>query len=121
MIINDNKLDVKEFKEIFESISWIKLPRNLGKNHSEFFYSGKYETDDKKISITLRPSMVMAISETFKNRHPSDGSIPTESYRGPLVEWGGTIEVLMDAKFLKAVEKLAKPLMPREETQTISW
>jgi hypothetical protein len=109
MLIENNKLNVQEFKEVFDSISWTRLPRKLGVNHTEYFYSGYWETPTFKVQITVRPSLVMALTETFKNRMVTDGSIPADGYRGQLVDWGSYIEMRVDQKFLDDVALRAVP------------
>lgn len=107
MLIENNKLNIQEFKETFSSISWTRLPRQLGPNHTEYFYSGLLETEDKRIQVTIRPSGVMALSETFKNRTPMNGSSPQPGYTGPLVDWGASVEVRVDKNFIDEVEAVA--------------
>jgi hypothetical protein len=120
MLIENGKLNIDEFKAFFPNINWKRVPRKLGPNHSEFFHMGNYEDPEKIIAITIRPSKIMAVSETFRNRLPTDGSVPKEGYRGQLVDWGSTVEVRVDESFLKAVADAAKP-MPVREHQTVSW
>lgn len=103
MLIENGKLNITEFKAIFNDIAWTRLPRKLGPNHTEYFYVGSLENESLKIQVTIRPSLVMAISETFKNRVMTDGSIPLEGYRGPLVDWGSSLEMRVDQKFLDEV------------------
>lgn len=120
MLIENNKLNIEEFKAFFDSINWKRVPRNLGQDHSEYFYIGSYEDDDKIVQVTIRPSKIMAVSETFKRRMISDGSIPPEGFKGQVVNWGSSVEVRVDDKFLEAVVKAAKPLPPREN-QVLTW
>lgn len=120
MLITNNTLDITAFKQFFPSITWTKLPRVLGTDHKEFFYMGLYEDEEKRVNITIRPSKIMAISETFKKRLPQDGGVPAEGYKGILVEWGGSTEIRIDDKFLVEVEAKAGALAPRTK-QTLDW
>lgn len=120
MLIENNALNIVEFKKLFSNITWTKLPRKLNVNHSDFFYTGVYETPDTVVKITVRPSMNMAISETFKNRMPMDGSIPPDNYRGVLVEWGSTVEIKVDEKFIANVDAVAEKLVSKP-TQSLEW
>jgi hypothetical protein len=120
MLIEDGKLNIEDFKKLFSSITWTKLPRNLGVNHKEYFYSGKYENPEMVVSVTIRPSMNMAISESFKNRMPMDGSIPPDGYRGPLVNWGSSVELMVDENFIKEVDNVAGQLM-NKTIQKLEW
>jgi hypothetical protein len=120
MLIENGKLNVPEFKEFFDQIQWKRVPRSLGPNHSEFFHVGSYEDSDKIIAITIRPSKIMALSETFKNRMLNDGSVPPEGYKGQTNNWGTSVEVLVDDKFIQAVVEAAKPL-PAREHQVLTW
>jgi hypothetical protein len=51
---------------------------------------------------------------------PNDGSIPSDTYRGQLVDWGSSVEVKVDDKFLKEVDALASALAPKT-TQVLEW
>jgi hypothetical protein len=120
MLINDSQLDIAKFREFFPQITWTKLPRTLGPDHKEFFYTGIYEDDEKRVNLTIRPSKIMAISETYKNRLPMDGGVPPENYRGAVVEWGASVELKVDDKFIAEVETVAQKLVPRTK-QTLEW
>lgn len=120
MLIINSILDISEFKVLFPSIVWTKLPRTLGVDHKEYFYTGLYEDDEKRVNITIRPSKIMAISENFKKRMPQDGSIPKEGYNGMLVEWGSSTEVKIDDKLIAEIDMKAGLLAPRVK-QVIEW
>ena len=123
MLIDNEKLNIEEFKTLVPNMTWLKLPRNLGTNHSEYFYSGKFEDDSKLIQVTVRPSLWISVTESFKNRRPQDGLPPTEediAKNRPLVDWGSYIEINIDENFLNKIKELAKS--PESRTsQTVSW
>lgn len=120
MLIVDGKLNIAEFKNQFQSFEWLKLPRKLGPNHTEYFYSTKYEDSSRIVKATIRPSLWMSVSESFKNRKPMDGSIPEEGYKGPVVEWGYYTEINIDENFLNKIKEIAKSPEEREK-QTLTW
>ena len=64
--------------------------------------------------------MRMAISDTYKRRLPQDGAVPSDTYKGVLVEWGGSAEIRVDSKFIAEVEAKAGALAPRIK-QTLDW
>jgi hypothetical protein len=119
-IIVDQKLDTSAFKSMYKTLTWTKLPRKLGPNHSEFFYSGVYSDDEKEIKVLLRPSLTMSVSESFKNRMAQNGAVPTEGYRGLLVDWGSSVEVKVPQIMFDEISGLANPL-PIKNTQKIEW
>jgi len=120
MLIDNEKLNVDEFKKIAPNLDWLKLPRKLGPNHAEYFYCSRFEDDSTIIKITIRPSLQMSVSESFKNRMPMDGSIPKPDYKGPVVEWGGYIEMTIDEGVLSKVMGWAKD-PENKSKQTMSW
>ena len=120
MLINNSELNFAEFKEFFPKINWLKLPRKLGVNHTEFFYKGTYEDDSIRIDITVRPSKIMAVAETFKKRMPNDGSIPIEGYRGQVVEWGSSVEIKVSDTFILDIEAVAGSFV-NKATKVLEW
>jgi hypothetical protein len=119
-LIVDNQLDGNALKAMFGSIAWTILPRNLGPNHSEYFYTGHYSDEVKEIKIILRPSLTMSVTESFKNRMSQNGAVPPPEYRGLLVDWGQYVEVQVPASFLQNVIAVAKPLATKQK-QKIEW
>ena len=119
-VITDNQLNTAVFKEVFQNLVWTKLPRVLGPNHTEFFYSGIYSDELKEIKVLLRSSLAMSVTESFKNRMPQNGAIPADSYKGPLVDWGSYVEVRVPQSLYDEAAALAKPL-PKKQTQKIEW
>jgi len=120
MLIKNGNLDIKEFKDFFDKIEWIKAPRNLSTKIKEFFYLATYEDDNKVIKISIRPSMRMKISESFKNKLV-DGSDPkNKEDKNAKYEFGTTIEVLIDNELLDRIKKKAQP--PKENSiQKVIW
>jgi len=120
MLIENEKLNIEEFKSLAPTLNWLKLPRKLGPNHTEYFYSSKYEDSSTIIKVTIRPSLWMSVSESFKNRMPMDGSIPKPDYKGPVVEWGSYAEMAIDESVLNKIKEWAKP-PANVPTQTMTW
>ena len=120
MLITDDKLNYKEFKDFFQQLSWIKYPRKLGVNHIDYFYVGQYDDEQKVIKVVARPSLRMQISESFKNR-TDEGKIPPEGFpRNKLCTWGTTIEVLITEEFFKNLETISiSP--PKVTKQVVEW
>ena len=108
MLIKDGNLDFKEFKKFFMKLEWKKVPRKLGPDHSQFFYVAKYEDEEKIIKVTIRPSNVMQLSESFKNRVINTGKAPPKGYKGALADFGTTVEVRVDQSVITKLEKIAK-------------
>jgi len=120
MLIVDGNLNVEAFKEFFNKLNWVKTPRKLSQDHIDYFYIGSYEDDKKVIKVSVRPSKRMQISESFKNR-TVDGEIPNPkaSKRG-LVNWGSTVTVVVDDKFIQAVKDVSE-FRSSEKIQKLSW
>lgn len=120
MLIEDNILNTKEFKKFFKELDWVRVPRTLTQDHTDYFYVGVYEDSDISIKAIIRPSMYMQLFETFKNR-TIDGKKPGQiSNKTKLVDWGASVEVLVDESFMKKVKSVAKEKEP-EKRQTLSW
>jgi len=107
LIDKEGNLDFDYFKKIHKELVWKKVPRELSKKVKEYFYTGEYEDSKRIIKVSIRPTKYMKIQETFKGRKP-DGSAPNKLYKGPLVNWGSTVEVLIDDSVLNEIKKLAK-------------
>lgn len=119
MLIEENKLNIDYFKLIFDSIIWKKKIRVLSENRKEVFYIGKFENEDKVIKITIRPSMRMQVSESFKNR-TLEGKVPPKDFKGQLCEFGSTIEVIVDKSVVDQISQKSKNY-ETEKPQVISW
>jgi hypothetical protein len=120
MLIKDGVLNIEEFKALMPTLSWKRAPRWAGKDREDVFYISHYEDDNKIIEVSIRPSLRMLLSESFKNYTPKGDPAP-ENYTGPLVDWGSSVEVIIDEKFLEEIKKLAEPAGPTSTLQKISW
>lgn len=119
MLIEKETLNIEEFKNFFNKMSWNKVPRKLGKNHKDFFYIGTYEDDNLIVKASIRPSLRMQIFETFKNR-TLEGTIPPQDYKGRTCDWGGSLTIKVDENFLNKVKEISKELPPIK-MQTLNW
>lgn len=119
MLIKDNKLDIEEFKTFFDKLKWLKLPRKLGQNHTEHFYVGKYEDDERIIKITLRPSLRMQVSESFKN-YTLRGELAPKDYKQETCNWGATIEVIASKSMAEKILEVCEEL-PEKTKQVLEW
>lgn len=115
MLIKDNKLDVEEFKSIFNTLTWIKAPRHLSPKVTEYFYIGTYEDADKIIKIKLRPSKRLQITESTKGHDKYGNKISNGGH-----EFGQTIEVLAENSLIEKIHQAAKPLEPKTK-QVVNW
>ena len=121
MLIENGILNIDEFRQLVPTLKWEQAPRWLNKDHKEIFYIAFYEDDKKEIEITIRPSLRMAINESFKN-YTIHGNPAPEDYKGNLVKFGTTIEVLIDNDFLEEIKKIATPMEPiNAPIQKINW
>lgn len=118
MLITDGNLNIQLFKELVPTLTWKIYPRQIG-TCTQHFYITKYEDEEKIIEVSIRPSLRAQIIETFKNRTPT-GNIPPSNYNGPLVEYGSSVEIIIDNKFLDKIKSLAK-VEDSKNTQVISW
>ena len=119
-VIIDNELDVEAFKFIYKTLTWTKLPRNLGINHSEFFYSGLLNNEEKELKILLRSTLTMSVTESFKNRLPMNGDIPPDGYKGQLVDWGFYLEVQVPQEMFDEIASISQPLVSKK-VKKIEW
>ena len=119
MLIENNELNVEEFKAFFNNITWYRVPRKLNNDHSEYYYIGSYEDDNIIVKASVRPSLRMQIFETFKNR-TLDGEIPPPDYKGRLCEWGASTTVQLTESVLNKILSVCQDL-PVKKTQTMTW
>jgi predicted methyltransferase len=119
MLIKDQQLDAQEFKKFYKQINWQKLPRQLNKNHSDYFYIGQYEDDEKIIGITLRPNKAMQVSESFKGYSKHGKKLPKNS-KEKKVNWGTTVQLRVDQKTFDKIKEIAKE-KPKINTQFLTW
>jgi len=118
-MIHDNELNIKEFKEFFPELDWIKVPRKLSEEVSDYFYVGTYETEDRRVHVSVRPSMRMQITDTNK-KCTKNGDEPLESYNGRFYQYSSSVEVLVESSLISKIEEVAKEL-PKQKNQTVSW
>jgi len=120
MLIKDQILNIKEFKQFFKKLDWVRVPRTLTQDHTDYFYVGLYEDEELLVKVSIRPSLYMQVFETFKNR-TVEGKVAdkgTTSQR--LVNWSSSVEVLVDDSFMKKVKSVAKE-QKLNTHQTVSW
>jgi len=118
-MIQDNELNVKEFKDFFCNLEWIKVPRTLSNETSDYFYVGTYETEDRKVHVSVRPSMRMQITDTNK-KCTKNGDTPLDTYNGRFYHYSTSAEVLVEKSLINKIESVAKEL-PKQKNQTVSW
>lgn len=118
MFIKDGEFDIKEFKKKYKKMEWKKVPRQLGPA-KDFFYIGTLKENNEEITIKIRPSMRMMITESSDGFDQHGKKLP-DSYKGQTYKFGTTIEVLIDDKFLDNIKKICKD-HKGEITQKVSW
>lgn len=119
MLIENEQLNILNFKEFFPKLTWTRIPRKLGVNHRDFFYIGSYEDDKIIVKASIRPSLRMQVFETFKNR-TVDGEIPPPGHKGKLCDWGGSVTVKVDENFFSKIKEVSVE-MSLPKIQTLSW
>lgn len=119
MLIENEQLNVAKFKEFFNKLSWTRVPRKLGVNHTDYFFIGTYEDDEIIVKASIRPSLRMQVFESFKNR-TLEGEIPPEGYKGRLCEWGSSLTVKVDESFFAKVKAVSSELQP-VKMQKLEW
>jgi len=120
MLIEGSTLNTKEFKKFFKRLDWVRVPRTLTQDHTDYFYIGTYEDKDSKVQATIRPSKYMQLFETTKNL-TLDGKIPAKiTSSTKLCSWSKSIEVKVDDSFMTKVKSVAKE-PEQDEKQIISW
>lgn len=120
MLIDDQKLNMKQFKEDFEVIAWKRVPRKLGPDHADFWYVGHFEDDERIIKVKISPSKRMAISESFKGM-TIHGKVPPENYKGQLCDWGYSVEVIINDNILDRIKSASADMTNEPTIDTVSW
>jgi len=111
MLIKDRQLDMEVFKSEYQNWDWRKVPRKLNEDIKEFFFVANYQDDFRIISVKIRPSMRMALTESFKNRDlngneaPEGTKVPNNKFK---YDYGSTVTVLIDDNFLDKIKEIAK-------------
>lgn len=113
------ELNVIKLKQIVPTLKWTKKIRKMG-SISQIFYSGIYENEDKKIHISVRPSMMMRVIETFKNRDTEGRAIPEGKKPREIVNFGSTVEIRIDQSFLDKIASLAND-EEKDKPVILSW
>jgi hypothetical protein len=106
MLIEDGKLNLDEFKARFDEFTWIKVPRQLGPNHTDFFFVCKHEDEDWIIEIKTRPSKRMKVSESYKHCDIKGNIVPKETKEKFV--FGTTVEVVISDSVLDKISQVAK-------------
>lgn len=109
MLIKNGILDTNKFKEVYSSLDWKQVPRNLSTDHKEYFYVASQEDDEKIVNIQVRPSLRMKVQESFKGFDAKGKKINDGQYN-----FGSTVEVIISEETLEKIKKIAKP---REENK----
>lgn len=113
------ELDSENFKKIVFDLKWTKKIRTMG-NISQVFYSGILENEDKKIHVSIRPSMVMRVTESFKNRDIEGRAIKENQRPREIVNFGSTVEIRIDNSFLNKVEEIANN-EEKKQPEVFKW
>jgi len=119
MLISEGKLDFNKFKETYKSLKWVRVPRQLGPNHSDFFYVGSLKDKSHTINIQVRPSMRMKVSESFKKYDRNGKELETKNEES-LFWFGSTVEVIIDDTVLDKIKKVATHKLDNDK-QKVSW
>jgi len=119
MLVKEDKLNLEEFKKIYKDLEWLRVPRTLGVDHSEYFYVGKKYSDDHRINVQVRPTMRMKVAESFK-KYDRNGK-EVDPKRAKEVFWfGSTVEVVIDNSVLDKIKEIA--VEKKEDLkQKVSW
>jgi hypothetical protein len=120
MLIKDQQLDMGEFKTFYKQMLWRRVPRKLSDNHSDYFYVGTFEDAERIIRISVRPSMRMQVSESFKGYMANGQKAPAGYDPAKLVEYGTTVEVMIDGSVLDKIKEVAVE-NPQAQTQNVKW
>ena len=65
LIKKDKTLNLSQFKKLIKTMDWKRAVRKSGEK-LEYFYLGRKDTEDKLITVTIRPSLSMTVTEMFK-------------------------------------------------------
>lgn len=118
MLIENDKFNLKEFKEKYKSLDWQRYPRKLGPNHTDYFYIGRYDDDDWSIKVKIRPSLRMDISESYKHCDEHGNKINASSKKK--FTFGKSVEVVIDSIFLDKIKKVSREC-DSNKVQKVSW
>lgn len=120
MLIDEGQLNVVKFKELFDSMEWVRVPRILTQDHADYFYVGKIEDGDYYVKAVVRPSNIMQLSETWKQCFDQHGKRITAGYRGKRFDFGSTVEVRLSENIMDTIKEAAKDPAPIQ-VQELNW
>ena len=106
LITKENTLDAVVFKERLAEFKWLRVPRNLTQDHQDHFYIVNYEDEDYKIRISIRPSKLMSVSESYKHCNLKGDRVSKE-YKGEKFTFGRNVEVQLGTNILTKIEDLS--------------
>jgi hypothetical protein len=118
-LIRDGELQKEAFKDIIPQMEWYFVDVRLSQNKSGRSYSGKLETDSKIVLVRIRPTLLMTLSESFKNCDVAGNLVAPGTDR--TVDFGTSVEVKLTPDFLKKMLKLAKPKKKTNATRILEW
>jgi len=106
-LIKDGLLDMDFFKSIFDDIEWVRAPRKLNEEVSDFWHIGKHSLDDGKIEITIKvsPDKWMRITEN---------QIAVYKTTGGMKDWGASAEVFIGDNLFHKIKENAVELTPTQ-------
>ena len=119
MLIINNALDIKAFKESLEDITWTRYERKLSENRKDIFIVGKLDKTDESLKVTIRPSNVMSVTEVYR-RYSLDGRKVDDKYEGKTCDWGASVEVRIDDSLRQKIESICTERIASKQ-QVISW
>jgi len=120
MLIEDNLLNVKEFKKLVKKFKWVKYVKVTSPEKSETYYSATFKEGVREVKISIRPSGIMQISESEAKYNQMGKEVDLNTYKKEIFSFGTTIRVRLDDTFLKKIDKLAKPFK-KDVLQDIKW
>lgn len=112
-LIKNGQLDVDFFKSIFSDIKWLRAPRKLNNEVSDFWHIGKCSLDDGAIEVTIKvsPDKCMRVVENQVRAYKTTGGKR---------DWGAYVEVVVgDSLFNKIVETAEE--LPSQAAKKVDW
>lgn len=110
LIKKDNTINLSGFKKVIKDLDWKKIPRKTG-DRIEFFYSGRLDTSEKIITVVIRPSLSMTVTEMFKKHE-----------NGKTELFGHSAESHISETFLsKLLEKVGKIKDGKPKNKILEW
>lgn len=106
LIKNNNTLDTEVFKHEYANYTWYKVPRVLTQDHQDYFYIVKSDDTNSALKIVIRPSKMMAITETNKNCDINGNTLEENSTKKKF-EFSKYVEVKVGEKLLKEIDSIS--------------